>query len=696
MMLLANTPVAAAATGGVASSPLDEIIVTATRREAAVRDVARSISVVGKNEIQGARQLLGLDEALARVPGLYMQNRYNFAQDLKVSLRGFGARSNFGIRGVRIFVDDIPESLPDGQAQVDSIDLGSASRIEVLRGPASSLYGNAAGGVIAVYSELGSEPPYVEATVAGGDYGYRRQQLKAAGGNGSVRYMINAGNTDLDGYRDHSSANGTTLNAKLAYRPTEDNELLLTFTNTDQPRADDPGGIDADAMAQDRRSARPQNILFDAGEALDQQRLGAVYKTDRGGGELMLRNYYVWRDFASRLPFVDGGAVDLQRFYYGAGAQYAFRELGRKQLQLTMGFDVDRQDDDRQRFDNNDGAAGDKVFEQNEKVDSNGVYLLARKPLSGNATASAGLRYDRVRFEVEDAYLSDGDDSGSIEFDHLSPSLALQYTMGPGVLFASWSSSFETPTTTELANPDGSGGFNESLQPQLADNFEIGIKSSHESLFYELAIFHIDLEQELVPFEIATSPGRSYYSNAGSSSRDGIEAALSWQGQSGLSAELSYTWSDFTFDDFIEDGQDYQGKQLPGLPKHFGYAGLSYATGSGFTASVETLFSGELYADNGNTTSVSSYAVSNVRLGYQWQRGAWMFRPYLGVNNLFDEQYASNIRVNAFGGRYYEPAPELNIYAGLAVTFSKDARPPASRDRRFDFNVCDATCSESP
>ncbi|MDH4055232.1 MAG: TonB-dependent receptor [Gammaproteobacteria bacterium] len=673
-MLFATSPVATAATGDVASSTLDEIIVTATRRETAVRNVARSISVVNKNEIQGAQQMLGLDEALARVPGLYMQNRYNFAQDLKVSLRGFGARSSFGIRGVRIFVDDIPESLPDGQAQVDSIDLGSTSRIEVLRGPASSLYGNAAGGVIAVYSELGSDPSYVEAGLAGGDYGYRRQQLKAAGGNGSVQYMVNASSTDLDGYREHSSANGRSINAKLAYRPTDHDELQLTFNNTDQPRADDAGGIDAAQMALDRRSARSLNILFNAGEALNQQRLGAVYKTDRSGGELMLRNYYVWRDFESLLPFTDGGAVDLQRFYYGAGAQYTFRELGPQQLQLTTGFDLDRQDDDRQRFDNNDGAVGNKVFEQNEKVDSNGVYLLARMPLSGNATVSAGLRYDRVFFDVDDTFLSDGDDSGELEFDHWSPSLAVQYTLGPRMMFASWSSSFETPTTTELANPDGSGGFNESLQPQLADNFEIGFKSSHESLSYELSIFHIDLEQELVPFEIATSPGRSFYSNAGSSSRDGVEAALSWQGQSGLSAELSYTWSDFRFDEFIDAGQDYSGRQLPGLPEHFGYVSLTYASGSGFTASVETLFSGELYANNGNTTSVGSYAVSNVRLEYSLQRGAWRFRPYLGVNNVFDEKYASNIRVNAFGGRYYEPAPELNIYAGLAVTFSKDAR----------------------
>jgi iron complex outermembrane receptor protein len=655
--------------GDLLADTLDEIVVTATRLETSLRDVARSISVVDQQEIQNGQQLLGLDEALLRVPGLYMQNRYNFAQDLKVSLRGFGARSNFGIRGLRIFVDDIPETLPDGQSGVDSIDLGSARRIEILRGPASSLYGNAAGGVISVYSEIGDDRPYAEAMLATGDYGYRRPQLKVAGSSDSVRYMINAARTELDGYRDHSRASGSTINSKFSLRLSDHDELLLAFNNTDQPRADDPGGIGAAQVALDRTSAWASNVLFDAGEALDQQRLGAVYKTDRAGGEWMLRNYYVWRDFASRLPFVDGGAVDLQRFFYGIGAQYSMPERGAGRLRLTAGFDLDRQDDERQRFDNNNGALGNKVFEQDETVASRGVYLQGQLQLSRLWSLSAGLRQDRVRFDVRDRYLQDGDDSGVLEFDQWSPSLALNRVSGSNVLFASWSNSFETPTTTELANPDGSGGFNEALKPQLADNVEIGFKSSHNSLYYEVAIFQIDLEQELIPFELATSPGRSFYSNAGASSRSGIETALSWRGESGFSADVSYTWSNFTFDVFAENGEDFGDKRLPGLPEHFGYVGLGYARSPGFSATFESQFSGSLFANNDNSTAVDSYTTSNLRLSYEWQRGRWIVRPYLGINNIFDEHYNSNIRINAFGGRYYEPAPERNFYAGVIVNF---------------------------
>jgi iron complex outermembrane receptor protein len=483
--------------------------------------------------------------------------------------------------------------------------------------------------------------------------------------------MLSLGKTDIDGYRDFSRARSTAINSTLVFRPTSRDELLLAINSTDQPQSEDPGGIDAAQATLDRRSPRAFNVQFDSGEELNQQRIGGVYKTDRLGGELMLRNYYVWRDFTNRLPFVSGGAVDLQRFFYGVGAQYGYEGFSSSGLRLIAGFDLDRQDDDRIRFDNNNGTIGAKVFDQKEKVDSSGIFLLGQYKLSDTWSMSAGLRYDRVEFSVDDNYLADGDDSGQLDFDRWSPSLAVNYKTERGVLFASWSRSFETPTTTELANPDGTGGFSQSLEPQIADNFEVGFKSSLDSIYYELSVFHIELQDELIPFEIASSPGRTFYSNAGSSTRDGLEASAAWRGDNGFSVNASYTWSDFVFDEFVEGGNDFGGKRLPGLPEHFAYLGLSYATGNGISATFETLFSGNLYADNANTVSTDSYTVSNIRLAYEWLHDKWMIRPYIGINNIFDELYNSNVRINAFGGRYYEPAPDRNIYAGFVVNFRR-------------------------
>lgn len=650
---------------------LDEIVVTATRIESSVRDVARSISVVGKDRIQVGTQQLGLDEALAAVPGLYMQNRYNFAQDLRISLRGFGARSSFGIRGIKVIVDGIPETLPDGQAGVDSIDLGSAQSIEVLRGPSSSLYGNASGGVIAISSELGSSNPYVEGRVAAGDYSYSQLQLKSAGNLGTSDYLFNVSRTELDGYRDHSNARGSVINTKLAVPLGETDKLIFALNLTDQPQADDPGGINAAQAALDPSSARVQNVQYDAGESLEQQRFGLVYVRNREAGNLTLRNYYAWREFANKLPFTSGGSVDLDRFFYGIGAQYSFGRLP-DAFSLTVGIDYDKQDDDRKRFDNNDGVLGPMVFDQNEQVDSTGLFAQARYELNADWALLAGLRYDEISYDVTDNYLVDGDSSGTLDFDQASPSLALNYRMDSGVLFASYSSSFETPTTTELANPDASGGFNPDLEPQTADNFEIGYKFSQGNLYYELALFTIDIENELIPFELAGFPGRTFYTNAGSSTRTGIEAALSREFDNGFRIDASYTWSDFSFDDFVDDnGNDFSGNQMPGLPEHFAYLGFSYRAESGFSGTFETVYSGDLVANNANTANVSSYVVANLRLAYEFTPGQWIVRPYAGINNLFDESYNSNIRINAFGSRYFEPAPEMNFYAGVVVNFSK-------------------------
>lgn len=668
---LAIALTAALAVPALADETLDEIVVSATRLETSVRDAARSVSVIDEERIQNGTQRLGLDEALAGVPGLYMQNRYNFAQDLRISLRGFGARSSFGVRGVKVVVDGIPETLPDGQAQVDSIDLGSAGRIEVLRGPASSLYGNASGGVIAVESELGQGEPYVEGSLAAGELGYSRYGLKSAGSTGRVDYLVNVSHHEIEGYREHSDARGTILNSKFALPlGGADDRLTVAFNWSDQPQSDDPGGINAAQAAAAPRSARDRNLQFDAGEALDQQRIGFVYERERDAGTLTLRNYYTWRDFAGKLPFGSGGIVEFDRFVYGVGARYDFGRLP-EGLELVVGADVDRQDDDRRRFDNDDGDYGALSLEQQEEVSSQAVYGQLRYALDERWSLAAGLRYDEVTFDVGDRFLADGDDSGEVDFDQLSPSLGVNADLGGAVLFANWSSSFETPTTTELANPDASGGFNEALEPQRADNFELGLKTGGELLYFEVAAFRIDIEDELVPFELAAFPGRTFFANAGQSERRGIETAVNWRHDSGFAVDASWTWSDFTYEQFTDDnGNDFAGNRLPGLPEHFGHLGIEYASPQGIGARFETTWSGELFADNANSAEVDSYTVSNLRLYGDFERGRWRYRPHIGINNIFNESYNSNIRINAFGARYFEPAPTRNVYAGLTVAFA--------------------------
>ena len=649
-------------------SELDEIEVTATRLDSTLLRSSRSVSVIGKDEIQNATQLLAMDEVLAGVPGLYMQNRYNFAQDLRLSLRGFGARSAFGIRGIKVIVDGIPETLPDGQAGVDSIDLGSASRIEVIRGPSSSNFGNASGGVIAIETETGTDPGFVQTTIATGDLGYSKFQLKSGGKTENMNYLINFSKQELDGYREHSVSEGSLMNAKFGFNLSEIDRLKLSLNYTDQPKSQDPGGINLSQVNTDRKSARDRNLSYDSGESLNQKRIGLVYERDHSSGLLTVRNYYVTRDFSNKLPFKNGGSVNIDREFYGFGMQYQFGESLPENFSLTTGFDIDRQDDDRKRFNNDSGKLGSMSFDQQEKVNSNGLFVQSRYDL-GNFSISSGIRYDEVKFDITDRFLSNGDDSGEIEFDAVSPSFGLNYVMENGSIFASISSSFETPTTTELANPDTSGGFNALLKPQEADNIEIGYKSIKNDIYREIAVFNIDLNDELVPYELEEFPGRTFYSNVGKSSRKGIETLVSWSVKPNLTLDASYTYSDFSFDSFIDkNNKDFSGSKLPGLPESFAYFGIRFENENGLNMNFNLNYSGDLFANNANTVKVQAYTVSNFRLSYNISKRNWKILPYLGVNNIFDTEFSSNIRINAFGSRYYEPAPERNSYLGITFT----------------------------
>jgi iron complex outermembrane receptor protein len=656
-------------------SGLGPITITGTRVEKKIDEIPAAVSVVGQDEIQLGTEQLGLDESLAGVPGLFMLNRYNFAQDMRASIRGFGARSSFGIRGIKIIVDGIPETLPDGQGSVDGIDLGSASQITVIRGPASSLYGNASGGAILIETEKGPAKPFGSARVNVGDFGFNNTQLKTGGESGRLNYLVNLSDTSTDGYRDHSEYENTQLNGRFETMLEGGSSLLVSLHHTDQPVANDPGGLtEADAEA-DPTQARDLNVDLDAGESLEQTRIGLLYKTELAPNrEIEVRIYHNQRDFDGRLPinptFNDsGGVIELDRSFIGGGAKYIHQgNIGEKRNRLLLGFDYDRQDDDRSRFDNILGTAGPPRLKQNEKVTAFGAYLQNETQLNDSVELTLGIRYDDIEFDVSDDFLGDGDDSGKVDLDQASPMAGVSVDLGGDTHFyATISTAFETPTTTEFANPDG-GGFNQSLEPQESTNYEIGIKKQAGKQRFDLALFHIDVDNELTPFELPSQPGRTFFENAGSSTRKGLELSYSRELAQQIEFTSAYTYSDFEFDRFTDaDGDVFDGKQIPGIPKKLLYLDLTWFGQSGYYASWDWTYTGELYADNANQTSVDSSQVSNLRVGYNGIFGDWEVSPFLGVNNLFDENYNNNIRINAFGGRYFEPAPERNAYIGISI-----------------------------
>ena len=651
---------------------LEPVTVTSRRIQEDSDKVPAAVTAVERDDIRQGRRQLGLAEPLARVPGLFVQNPTNFAQDLRISSRGFGARANFGIRGIRMYVDGIPITLPDGQTTVDSIDMGAAERIEVMRGPSSSLYGPSAGGVIQILTQDGPEEPFVEARVSVGEFSFQKYQLTAGGQARALNYMLNLSYLDWDGYRDHSETRTGMLNAKLRYDIDETSDISLLFNATDSAKADDPGALTRAQVRRDRRQASPRNRLFDTGEELDQQRLGLVYNKSFGERHaLTARNYYVWRDFGNRLPFLPGGSVDLERFFLGGGLQYAYTgEVVDRALRLVLGFDADAQLDDRRRFDNVFGERGRLTFDQDEDVTAYGAYLQGQLDLGWKLLLTAGARLDWVKFDVDDGFLADGDDSGSRTFNEASPSVGLVWSPLAGLnLYGNFSTSFETPTTTEFANPIG-GGFNPDLTSANAMNFELGAKGLLPGrLRYELAVFRVKVDDELVPFELPGRPGRSFFRNAGESTRDGVEFGLSVEPFSGLLGTVSYTYSDFAYDRYSTPGGVFDGNRIPGVPRHQLFFEAAYRHTSGFYAMWDVHFVDDFYADDANTVQTDSYWVSNIRFGHRIRFGNVEIEPFAGVKNLFDRSYDANVRINAFGGRYFEPAADRNFFGGLRLRY---------------------------
>ena len=651
---------------------IQEMRVISNRIEQNFLDVASALYPVGQDDVQLGRQQLGLDESLAPVPGLFIQNRYNFSQDLRLSIRGFGARSSFGIRGIRIFVDGIPASLPDGQTGVDSIDIGSIGRIEVLRGPSASLYGSAAGGVVNIQTQSPEDTHFIQARTSVGSYDFDKTQLKAGGVAGNLSYLMNLSDMQIDGYREHSETSNRLFNSKFTYQFENNSSLMATINIVDSPEANDPGGITAIQAKADPSSAYENNISFAAGESVEQQQLGLFYKNElMPGHEIMLRGYAVSRDFANSLPFFSGGIVSFDRRVLGAGVQYTGTgSLFNKQNVFQIGVDIDRQNDDRQRFNNVAGVSGDLSVDQLEVIQSSGVYISNDMQVFDSLSVAAALRYDEIDFNVVDEFLADGNDSGDITFSKWSPSISLMWKYHSAQsLYARISTSFETPTSTELANPDGGGGFNQLLTPESVDSYEVGIKGIvNKWAFYDMSFFSMDIRNELVPFELAEFPGRDFFKNAGKSSRQGVEMALRLEPRDDIRAVISYTWSDFKYDKYAVEPSDFDGNVTPGIPRHMFYAELFYHSDTGFYLGVDLQAVSKVIANDANTAASDSYSVANFRAGYSYEVGDWNLASFIGINNFLDQTYQSNVRLNAFGKRYFEPAPNRNSYIGLAVT----------------------------
>lgn len=648
---------------------LPEVKLISTRIVEAKLKTPISISVINLYETQDILPQLSFNDYINTIPGLFAMNANNFSQDLRVSIRGFGARSAFGIRGIKIIVDGIPETTPDGQGQIDNLNLAAIEKIEIIRGPSSALYGNASGGVISIFTKDEFKKNFVKPSVTFGSYDLSQYQIQLGYKLSSTKFLLNAVNTNTNGYRENSGFKNTNINLKMKHTFSKNTKLNAQINLSDSPYAGDAGGLTLEELNTDRRQARMRNLDYGTEEAIKQFKAGVNLSHILANITFNAYGFYSSRDFYGLLPFEFGGIVDLKRNYFGFGTSLNHNSLGEKsQNTLQLGFDYGKQNDNRNRYFNLLGSQGNKTFDQDELFTSFGIYAINHFKFNEFLVQSS-IRYDYNQIEAADQFLDNGDQSDKIRLNSFNPSIGLSYQLAGGKhLYANFSTSFETPVLSELsANPSGEGGFNKALKPQKSRNYEIGYKMKAQRIHGELALFYIITKNDIIPYEIEMFPDRTFYKNAGRTNRKGLELSLGMKLASSIEMNLSYSYSDFKYDSYISSEGNFNENELPGIPEHMGALTLFYQSDIGLRIRLNNRYVGKMYVNDENNVLERGFIGTDLNLGYSWKRNKLELIPFFGINNLFNTLYNDNIRINAFGGRYYEPAPELNAYGGIRI-----------------------------
>lgn len=664
---------------------LDPVVVEVTRgTHSSPLQLPFAISVMTPDSSRPGQRHLSLDETLAQIPGLAVSNRNNPSQDPRISIRGFGARSAFGVRGIRIIRDGIPLTLPDGQTPVDYLDLETVGRVEVLRGSASSLYGNAGGGVVDIRS---SDPALVPLLIEGrlwtGSYGNRRIVGKASGTLQRVAYQGSLARTESSGFRDYSRQRITNAFARAIIEGSG-GTVALQFLGMSTPLAENPGALTSAQLSADPRLADPLSIRKRARKEVSQSQLGVTARRSGERADVEAFGYVGTRALDNPLAFA---VVDVHRTASGVGLRgvLAHHLLGIEQ-RVTAGAELQLQNDQRRNFTNcNDVPAptaptpacpelgverGSVTLDQRELVASIGAYLRDEIQMGERVILTGGVRADRIRFEVEDHLIdaANPDDSGERSLGAVSPMVGILAMLSTThSAYANVSSAFETPTATELGNqPSGAAGINRELKPQRSITYETGIKGLTVLGFqYNASVFATRVVDELIPFDIPASNGRRYFRNAGRTSRRGVELGLG-AARGPLEIGAAYTYADYRFRDFTVETTQYAGNRIPGIPRQLlqGSVGLRGSLG---TLVTEATVADRVFVNDANSASAAGYGVFNARFTTGITAGRTGAEVTLGVSNAFDRQYASSVSVNAAAGKFYEPAAGRALFAGVSL-----------------------------
>lgn len=684
---------------------LPTLHVEATRTDTTYLQTPASVFRVDAPQADTSSQV-NLTEVVKGIPSVQIRNRENYAQDLQLSMRGFGARSTFGVRGIRLYVDGIPATMPDGQGQTSNIDLSSLDHVEVLTGPFSSLYGNSSGGTILTSTKEGQGKDSIELSYSGGSHDKSRAGLVLQGGAKGANepsYVISSSYFDTDGYREHSGAEKVLNNAKLSW-DLDDGSKINWITNYVKIHADDPQGLTREQWNANPKQVNDADNTYKVRKDIEQTQTGVTWsKPINDKNELYAMAYLGNRQVTQYQSIPKstqeandnqaGGVIDFERNYYGTDLRWTGKEL-LSNTTLSVGVALDAMDEDRKGFENFNadgiyGVKGKLRRDEDNTLWNIDPYLQASWQFLPTWRLDTGVRYSNVHYKSEDRYLSNGDDSGKTDYSKILPSAALSWQILPELMaYVSYAKGFETPTFTEMAYQTdiSKSGFNFDLKPSTSDTYETGLKSQNRLGDFTLAVFQTKTKNDIV--SAGSLDGRSTFRNADKTLREGVEFAWNKKLWRDLIATASYTYLDPTFDANVPEKLNQDGKVLasaipsgnviPGIAKNQAYASLAWQPSHGLYGGLDVQYMDKVYVNDTNSDAAPSYSVTSANVGYAWMVGDWKIISFARVDNLFDKNYAGSVIVNDStqirvngqmvpAKRYFEPADGRNWSAGLRV-----------------------------
>ena len=668
---------------------LPVITVQAVHTDSELLSTSASIQKVQAATVQNNANV-NLSEVLQGVAGLQINNRENYAQDLQISMRGFGARSTFGVRGIRMYVDGIPATMPDGQGQSSNIDLNSLDHIEVLTGPFSSLYGNSSGGTILAESKEGQGKDSIQVGLNAGSHHKQQANIQLQGGSEQANqpaYVISSSYFDTDGFRDHSAAQKVLNNAKLTWN-LEDGSKINWVMNRVDIDADDPQGLSREQWKANPKQVNDSNNIYNVRKEIEQTQTGLTWTKPLNDQQELYSMLYLGNRQVVQYQSIPkgpqanvrhaGGVIDFDRDYYGADFRWTGKEV-LPNTTLVAGVALDRMVEDRKGYNNYNhagtfGVKGDLRRNENNTLWNLDPYVQASWQFLPTWHLDTGLRYSNVHYESDDRYIvaGNGDDSGSTDYQKLLPSVALGWEILPELYaYASYGKGFETPTFTEMAYPTlATSGINFDLKPASSDTYELGVKSQNAFGLFTLAVFNTVTKNDIVPDD--ANAGRNTFRNAEQTLRQGAE--LAWQHQlwQDLKLSASYSYLDATFDADIAATTTKplikKGTYIPGIAKNQAFTRIAWQPEQGFQAGLEARYMDKIYVDDINSDTAPSYTVVAANVGYLWVNRDWKVNSYARVDNLFDRNYVGSVIVNDSNSRFFEPADGRNFSVGMSVT----------------------------